>query len=293
MAITCHHYRRHSPLAGTQRAFTMAESVVSLVVVAGMMVAALNMVGSAARARQIQTAEGQGLALANHLMTEILQTQYEDQDDSASTFGPEPDEVDGTRANFDDVDDYNGWVASPPRTKGGTPFTEYNGWVRKVSVHYANAMQPDADSYSDTGLKRITVEVTSDKNVKTTLVALRAENGAYDHTVAGDATTYVGSVGVTLQIGPTSPAVVSGINLLNEAKGEASIEEAQTNRPPVAIATGMPLFGSAPLAVTFSAAGTSDPDPDDTLTYTWDFGDGNSDNGETISIRTSSRVCMR
>jgi PKD repeat protein len=46
------------------------------------------------------------------------------------------------------------------------------------------------------------------------------------------------------------------------------------NQPPTAVIDATPTSGSAPLTVTFSGAGSSDPDPGDTLTYFWDFGDG-------------------
>ena len=47
-----------------------------------------------------------------------------------------------------------------------------------------------------------------------------------------------------------------------------------TNQPPAAVAGAVPTAGLAPLAVTFSSAGSADPDPGDVLTFFWDFGDG-------------------
>ena len=46
------------------------------------------------------------------------------------------------------------------------------------------------------------------------------------------------------------------------------------NRTPSADLTASPTFGPAPLDVGFDGGGSNDPDPGDTLTYVWDFGDG-------------------
>ncbi len=46
-----------------------------------------------------------------------------------------------------------------------------------------------------------------------------------------------------------------------------------TNRPPVAVANASATVGATPLSVTFSSAGSSDPEGS-TLTYSWVFGDG-------------------
>jgi hypothetical protein len=43
------------------------------------------------------------------------------------------------------------------------------------------------------------------------------------------------------------------------------------------VASGAPLTGPPPLTVDFSAAGSSDPDPGDALTFFWSFGDGSAD----------------
>jgi PKD repeat protein len=47
------------------------------------------------------------------------------------------------------------------------------------------------------------------------------------------------------------------------------------NQPPTAVLQGQPLSGDAPLTVSFSGASSTDPDPGDSLTYSWDLdGDG-------------------
>ncbi|GAB3853389.1 PQQ-dependent sugar dehydrogenase [Dactylosporangium cerinum] len=62
------------------------------------------------------------------------------------------------------------------------------------------------------------------------------------------------------------------------------------NQPPVAAAAATPASGPPPLAVSFSAAGTTDPDAGDILTYQWDFtGDGTFDaTGATASYTYSA-----
>ncbi len=49
---------------------------------------------------------------------------------------------------------------------------------------------------------------------------------------------------------------------------------ASVNRPPTARMTATPRSGAVPLAVSFDASASSDPDPGDTLSYSWNFGDG-------------------
>jgi glucose/arabinose dehydrogenase len=57
------------------------------------------------------------------------------------------------------------------------------------------------------------------------------------------------------------------------------------NTPPTAVASATPTAGLAPLAVTFSSTGSSDPDGD-VLTYSWDFGDASAVSAATNPSHT-------
>ena len=81
---------------------------------------------------------------------------------------------------------------------------------------------------------------------------------------------------VDIQIAPDGNVAWLGI-----ASGELReiVYTGVTNHPPTASAHADVTSGpAAPLTVHFSSAGSSDPDPGDTLTYHWDFGDGKTSN---------------
>ncbi|HEY7132013.1 MAG TPA: PQQ-dependent sugar dehydrogenase, partial [Candidatus Limnocylindrales bacterium] len=61
-----------------------------------------------------------------------------------------------------------------------------------------------------------------------------------------------------------------------------------TNHPPVPAISADPTSGNAPLTVDFDASGSSDPDPGDTLTYSWDL-DGNGTFGDAV-LPTASKT---
>jgi glucose/arabinose dehydrogenase/type 1 glutamine amidotransferase len=59
----------------------------------------------------------------------------------------------------------------------------------------------------------------------------------------------------------------------NDDSGVYRIDYRTTDRSPVAVASGEPTSGAAPLTVRFSSAGSNDPDGQP-ITYRWTFGDG-------------------
>ena len=63
----------------------------------------------------------------------------------------------------------------------------------------------------------------------------------------------------------------------------STVSVSTTNQPPVVSASATPTSGIASLTVAFSSAGSFDPDPTHSLSYLWDFGDGNSSNAANPS----------
>ena len=154
------------------RAFSMVEVTISVVIVGGMTVAALNTVGAAKLGSQKITSRNGGTLLAQQLMTEILIQAYEEPN-GAPNFGREGGEGGGDRTGRDDVDDYDGWSGSPPEYKDGTVIPDLDGWARHVTVAWVEATDLSLTSGSETNVKRITVTVTYNGMEVASLTAVR------------------------------------------------------------------------------------------------------------------------
>ena len=99
------------------RGLSQIEIVASSLIVGVMLVAALNTLGAVFRSQRLNAARMTGPGLAHELMGEILSLPYEDPEDPGGSIGNDSSESGGDRADFDDVDDYLGWSASPPPTR--------------------------------------------------------------------------------------------------------------------------------------------------------------------------------
>jgi len=155
-------------------AMTLVEAVVSIAIVGVMLVAALNAVGASRVTQQKMSERARAMLLAEDLMSEILRQAYEDPDLGAGSFGLAGSEIgDGSRALWEDVDDYDGWSAAPPEEKDGTPLNGFAGWTRSVEVAWIATDDFEDEQGSDTGVKRVIVRVVLNDALMAELTALR------------------------------------------------------------------------------------------------------------------------
>ena len=193
--------------------FSLVEALVAAGIVGLMLVASMNLLTGAVRARAADNDHRTALMLAQQLMAEIQQQSYKDPTALGLVFGPEPGEWTpppagpGDRSAFDDVDDYNGFVEQPPRLKDGTLLSGYGTWKRTVTVKW---VQPAGlgTSLTDTGLELIKVSAVDSRGRETAVTALRSAYTATDPPPAG--TTSLLFTAVELDAGGTTPRLATG-----------------------------------------------------------------------------------
>ena len=162
-----------APPHASRPALSLVEVTISVTIVAVMMVSALNTLWSVTRTRQINQDRQIGQKLAEQLMAEILSKPYEDPDVAPGSFGATGSElILGDRSHFDDVDDYDGWSASPPEMADGTVIPDRAGWGRSVEVVYVSPLALDFVVGVDRGVKRITVMISRNAVEVTSLSAI-------------------------------------------------------------------------------------------------------------------------
>ncbi len=139
------------------RAFSLAEVLLASLIVAGLMVAVLNGVGASATSARVMGDRQTGVLLAERLMNLASALPYADPQSGVSApLGPDSGEDPLAAGTLDDVDDLEG-LSSVPTDPSGKVLTEFAGFTWKARVQYVAS--GGAVSSSDTGLKRVSVEV--------------------------------------------------------------------------------------------------------------------------------------
>ncbi|MFW6157970.1 MAG: type IV pilus modification PilV family protein [Planctomycetota bacterium] len=164
--------------ATLKRAFTLVEVVLTVLIVGVGLAACLRalpvLLDASATSEKSLTAQ----RLATDLLNEIALLPFEDPK-TPVTFGPEDDEARDTRADFDDVDDYDEWSASPPQTKDGTKLADVAAYTRSVLVQ---SVEPDdldqtcSDHRSKPKLITVTVSSPDAPDLTISTVRLKGAN---------------------------------------------------------------------------------------------------------------------
>lgn len=199
-----------------RRGFTLVEAAVSTVIVGTMIAAAVSVVGTAAKGAAGERAIRKGQTLAQAMMSEVLAAAFADPD-GGTTFGLDSNESHGDRTTLDDVDDFNGLIESWPTDHLGRQIPWAKSWHREVKVNNVAVGDPNtalADNVQS-GLKRVTVVVTSPEGRVTTIVGLKSAFNPIDARPPEVGAGRAIRARAFLQVGGTGSLLVAGTELLN------------------------------------------------------------------------------
>jgi MSHA pilin protein MshD len=190
---------------------SLVEVMLAVIIMSTMLVAAFSAVAASAKSRIAQQESAFGLSLGRQLLAEIMQTRYQDLINPG--WGAETGET--SRSLYDDVDDYDGYQENSAAYADGTAITGATGWKRRVTVDWVSITDPTNRSNSETGLKRIKVQVISPSKKTWTLYGYRSNYDRYE-VIPSSQTTYTCWAGISIQVGSnTTGRSVQGANLVN------------------------------------------------------------------------------
>ena len=145
----------------TRRGISMAETIISTMLVGFVLVSTLQIVGPMVQSTSVHADRLIAANLAHELSEEIATMQYTDPDvDDINALGVDDGERAAQRTDFDDVDDYATWSSKPPKLSSGQSNVFLGEWTRYVKVIHVELGDAATESKNNTGLKRVTVIVS-------------------------------------------------------------------------------------------------------------------------------------
>jgi hypothetical protein len=122
-----------------------------------------------------------GVFLAEGLLGEILLLPYMEPGLTSSAIRREAGETVDNRATYDDVDDYHNYSESPPKSLENTPLPGFDDWQRSVVVQWVNPDNLNQVLGSESGVKRVTVEVRRNGQLLATAMGIRSNAPEESH----------------------------------------------------------------------------------------------------------------
>ncbi len=146
--------------APIRRAIALVETIIAMLLITFVLVSTIQIVAPLARTSTVHADRLVAANLASELAEEIATKAFAEAGAGDTDYlGPGVDERPDNRLDFDDVDDYHGWSASPPRNSKNEPYTNLAGWTRSVNIAHADPANPAVESPTYTGVKRVTISV--------------------------------------------------------------------------------------------------------------------------------------
>lgn len=126
--------------------FILVEASIAYIVLALALVSLMPLFILSIRANK----NAERVAVATHLSAELMEElrmrRFDERSPvppapiaTASALGPDSGESPADKATFDDIDDFNGWLESPPSDPLGRPLARFADYRRSVTVGYVNA----------------------------------------------------------------------------------------------------------------------------------------------------------
>lgn len=177
------------------------------------------------------------------------------------------------------------------------PTIVYGGVVPAVSINDTSVIEGNSGSTPAVFALNLTSPPTSPVSVNWTTQAGSAAAGSDFTSGSGTVTFAAGESQKTVSVAVLGETVVEaneqftvalsgptgGLTIADsEGAGIILNDDTTPNQPPVAAAGANPTSGVAPLPVSFSSAGSSDPDGS-IVSYAWTFGDGGTSNAANPS----------
>tara|TARA_R110000744_G_scaffold292121_1_gene402698 strand:- start:1517 stop:2050 length:534 start_codon:yes stop_codon:yes gene_type:complete len=160
----------------SRRALTLAETVISTLLIGFVIVSTLQLVAPLVRSTAIHADRLLAANLANELSEEIATKLFIDPAaDSEDAIGFDAGDATFMRMMYDDIDDFDGWSSSPPKNSYGGAYSTMKEWTRSVKVSHVTLANPTNESVSNTGLKRVTVIVSKNGTVLSSVTTLHSQ----------------------------------------------------------------------------------------------------------------------
>jgi prepilin-type N-terminal cleavage/methylation domain-containing protein len=121
---------------GHRRGFTLIEAAMVTVIIGVGVMATLQLVAAGTMANVDSSELTTGLHLAGNVREMMVDLKFKESA-TAATWGPEPEELaaNAVKTAYDDVDDFDGKVFSPPLSGRRDPILSYANWTQALEVY--------------------------------------------------------------------------------------------------------------------------------------------------------------